>query len=235
MCSITLSQFSQIMSLPELTDNIEYSLTERVFHSLRQGILSLAIKPREYLVIGDIAREYGVSRTPVREALIMLEREGWLENDGRRGAKVKVPSADAILEVIEMQAALECYVVRRAAPLLNRDDYDALEHLLNQAEVVIANHELEQAQLLGESFHQYLADKLKNRRLRAQIEQLQEHVDRIRPLIWHHAIVPVEISAEQHREIFNALKMGNTVQAEDLMFHHTTWFEQELAAVLKEL
>ncbi len=186
-------------------------------------------------MIGDIAREYGVSRTPVREALIMLEREGWLENDGRRGAKVKVPSADSILEVIEVQAALESYVVRRAASLLNSEDFDAMKELLDQAEKAIANNELEQARLLGESFHQYLANKLKNRRLRAQIEQLQEHVDRIRPLIWHHAIVPVEISAKQHLEIFNALKVGDAVKAEDLMFHHTTWFEQKLAAILKEL
>jgi DNA-binding GntR family transcriptional regulator len=223
------------MVLPDLLDNEDQSLTERVFYTLRQGILSLNIKPREYLVIGDIAREYGVSRTPVREALIMLEREGWVEHDGRRGAKVKVPSADVILEVIEVQAALESYVVRRAAPLLKEKDYEAIEQLLTEAETAIAQHNLEQAHSLGELFHRYLANQVGNRKLSNQIQQLQEHVDRIRPLIWHQAIVPVEISAQQHRQIFAALRTGDVAKAEELMFHHTTWFEKELAAILKEL
>ena len=67
------------MMLPALIANDAYSLTEQVFHTLKQGILSLQIKPREYLIIGDIAESYGLSRTPVREALIMLEREGWVK------------------------------------------------------------------------------------------------------------------------------------------------------------
>ena len=60
------------MPLPPLPVNEEYSLTEKVFEALKKGILSLELKPREYLVIGDVAKEYDLSRTPVREAIIML-------------------------------------------------------------------------------------------------------------------------------------------------------------------
>ncbi|MBD3885388.1 GntR family transcriptional regulator [Phormidium tenue FACHB-886] len=223
------------MPFPELIDNEEYSLTERVFNTLKQGILSLEIKPRDYLVIGDIAKEYGVSRTPVREALIMLEREGWVESDGRRGAKVTVPSAKVILEVIEVQAALEGYVVRRATPLLKDTDFQAMEALLIQADQAIANQEDDQARELGDAFHTYLFDIVGNRKLKAQIQQLQEHTDRIRPIIWHHAIVPVETSAQQHWDILQALKQRDVAKAEDLMFYHTIWYEKELASVLKNL
>ena len=110
------------MNLPALIESKAASLTERVFDTLKQGILSLHIKPREYLVIGDIAKEYSVSRTPVREALIKLEQEGWLESDGRRGARVTVPSAEVILEAIEVQSVLEGYMVRRATALVTDED-----------------------------------------------------------------------------------------------------------------
>ena len=109
------------MSLPPLPKNESFTLTERVFQALKQGILSLAIKPREYLIIGNVAKAYGISRTPVREALIMLEREGWVENDGRRGARVTAPSATAILELVEIQGVLEGYITRRATEILSDD------------------------------------------------------------------------------------------------------------------
>lgn len=223
------------MPLPNLIDNQAYSLTEKVYNTLKQGILSLEIKPRDYLVIGDIARQYDVSRTPVREALIMLEREGWVENDGRRGAKVTVPSAQVILEVIEVQAALEGYVVRRAVPLLTEEDYQAMEALLSQADQAIAQQQSNHARALGDAFHAFLWDKVGNRKLKAQIQQMQEHTDRIRPIIWHHAIVPLETSAQQHREILQALRHRDALEAEDLMFYHTVWYEKELANVLRDL
>ena len=122
------------MNLPALIESKAASLTERVFDTLKQGILSLHIKPREYLVIGDIAKEYSVSRTPVREALIKLEQEGWLESDGRRGARVTVPSAEVILEAIEVQSVLEGYMVRRATALVTDEDIQQLSAILDQAD-----------------------------------------------------------------------------------------------------
>jgi len=222
------------MLLPELVSNEEYSLTERVFHSLKKGILSLQIKPKDYLIIGDIAKEYGVSRTPVREALILLEREGWLESDGRRGVRVTVPSSAIILETIELQAALEGYLVRRVTPLLNDADIAALEEILIQADEAISNMEEEKGRNIGANFHIYLAQKHGNKKIREQIEKLEEHVERIRPLIWSNAIVPIKTSASQHWQILQAMKEGDAIRAEELMIHHTMWYEKKLADVLHD-
>ncbi|MEO0538742.1 MAG: GntR family transcriptional regulator [Cyanobacteria bacterium P01_A01_bin.123] len=222
------------MNLPALIENKASSLSERVFDTLKQGIMSLHIKPREYLVIGDIAKEYSVSRTPVREALIRLEQEGWLESDGRRGARVTVPSADVILEAIEVQSALEGYVVRRATALVTDADIQQLTTILDQADQEIIAGNLEDAYQIGDRFHQYLADKVGNRKLKAEISQLQEHIDRVRALIWKHAIIPVEISAQQHRAILSAIQDCNATKAEELMIYHTVWYEKKLASVLEQ-
>lgn len=221
------------MSLPLLPENGEYTLTEKVFEALKKGILSLEIKPREYLVIGDVAKEYHISRTPVREAMIMLEKEGWVENDGRRGAKVTVPSAKTILELIEIQGVLEGYIARRAAELFSEADIQSAEAILNEAEEAIQVGDHQYGRLLGEKFHAFLAEKVANQRLQTTIEQLEEHVRRVRPLIWHQGEAPIEQSAEHHRKILNAIKEGNAVQAEKLMFHHTVWFEEELTVTLR--
>jgi DNA-binding GntR family transcriptional regulator len=222
------------MPLPSLIENSNYSLTERVFHTLKQGILSMQIKPKDYLIIGDIAKEYGVSRTPVREALILLEREGWLESDGRRGVRVTVPSSDVILDVLEVQAALEGYIVRRITPLLESQDFDQLEQILIQADKAIQSMNEEAGREWGAKFHLYLADKLGNKRLKAEIKTLEEHVARVGSLIWQHAIAPIQTAASQHWQILEAMKGGDAIKAEELMVHHTMWYEKKLAKILHD-
>ena len=223
------------MSLPPVPEGDEYSLTEKVFEALKGGILSLEIKPREYLVIGDVAKHYGISRTPVREALIMLEREGWVEQDGRRGARVTAPSVRTILELIEIQGVLEGYVARRATQVLSANDIAQAEAILDDAEAAMRAGKPKKSRLMGVNFHALLAEKVGNQRLRTTIEQIEEHVRRVRPLIWHQGDAPIEESTQHHRQILNAIKERNAAKADELMFHHTVWFEEELATALQHV
>ena len=223
------------MSFPPLPENTAYTLTEKVFEALKEGILSLAIKPREYLVIGDVASHYGISRTPVREALIKLEQEGWVKNDGRRGAQVTIPSVQTILELIEIQGVLEGYVVRRAVDRMTDEDIERAEAMLDRADQAIAAGHDQQARELGVEFHHFLAEKLGNQRLQKMVEQIEEHVDRVRPLIWRHGAAPVKLSAQHHRAILEAIKTKDAHKAEEMMFHHTVWYEEELTATLQQV
>ncbi|MEO1134747.1 MAG: FCD domain-containing protein, partial [Cyanobacteria bacterium J06639_1] len=117
--------------------------------------------------------------------------------------------------------------------VLEEADFQALESLLKSADRAIANGEQILGRSLGEEFHRYLANKVGNQRLRSHIEQMQEHVDRVRPLIWQKGLAPIERSAQQHWQIFHALKRGDAHKAEALMTEHTIWFEAELAAALQ--
>ncbi len=223
------------MALPPLLEIEGYTLTEKVYETLKKGILSLKIKPREYLVIGDVAKEYGISRTPVREALIMLERDGWVESDGRRGARVTAPSVQAIMELIEIQGVLEGYVARRAAEQFSEADLQYAQAVLDEADQALQAGDHPRSRQLGVKFHNLLAEKVGNQRLRATIEQLEEHVRRIRPLIWHKGEAPIEQSAQHHRAVLEAIQSRDGLKAEKLMFHHTVWFEEELAATLQRV
>ena len=223
------------MNLSPLINQEGLSLTEKVYLSLKQDILSMDIKPGEYLIIGDIAKYYKLSRTPVREAIIMLENEGWVIQDKRRGAKVVAPSAKSIMDMLELQMVLEGYVAYRAAELITDDDVLHLEKLLNTSEKYFSQGDYEQSRTVGDSFHKYIAKLLGNNRIQATIEQIQAHVDRVRPLIWHAGVAPLEESTKQHREILNAIKERDPIKAQKLMQRHTIWFEEILEPTLRNL
>ena len=216
------------MFLPPLSDEENLSLTKQIYYGLKQAILSSQIKPREYLVIGDIANYYGISRTPVREAIIMLEREGWVIQDARRGAKVIVPSSKDIIEVLEMQMILEGFVARKAAEKMGEEDIAEADRILQESENALEAGDEERCRQLGAKFHNYISQFVENKQIIHTITKLQDQVDRVRFLVFHEGKAPVKTSAQQHRSILNAIKERNSVKAEELMFHHITWFEKLL-------
>jgi DNA-binding GntR family transcriptional regulator len=102
-------------------------LERRVYERLRDEIVSGDLRPGEQLVEARIATELGVSKTPVREALIRLQRDGLVEIEPYRGARVLEPSADDVREILELRALIECEIARDLARRRPQDVIDALE------------------------------------------------------------------------------------------------------------
>ena len=102
-------------------------LERRVYERLRDKIVAGALRPGEQLVEARIAAELGVSKTPVREALIRLQRDGLVEIEPYRGARVLEPSADDVREILELRALLECRIARDLAVRRPSDVVEALE------------------------------------------------------------------------------------------------------------
>jgi DNA-binding GntR family transcriptional regulator len=90
-------------------------LERRVYERLRDEIVAGTLQPGEQLVEAKIASDLGVSKTPVREALIRLERDGLVEIEPYRGARVLEPSAEDIREILELRRLIECQIARDLA------------------------------------------------------------------------------------------------------------------------
>jgi DNA-binding GntR family transcriptional regulator len=90
-------------------------LERRVYERLRDEIVSGALQPGEQLVEARIAEELGVSKTPVREALIRLQRDGLVAIEPYRGARVIEPSPEDAREILELRLLLECQIARDLA------------------------------------------------------------------------------------------------------------------------
>ncbi|MFI6574166.1 GntR family transcriptional regulator [Nocardiopsis sp. NPDC050513] len=100
-------------------------LTETVYARIREAIVTSRIAPGEQVTEAKLAERLGVSKTPVREALVRLAHVGFVEPEGRRGLRVPVPSAESIRSAYEVRAALETQTARLAAQ--RRTDDEAAE------------------------------------------------------------------------------------------------------------
>src|SRR5688572_21943948 len=97
-----------------LTRNASIAATELI----RQAIIDGRLNPGQRLKEEELARELGISRTPVREALLMLQAEGLIDAAPNRGATVRSHSAEDLDDLYKLRAVLEGYATRRAATRL---------------------------------------------------------------------------------------------------------------------
>ena len=94
---------------------------------IREAIIDGRLAPGQRLKEEELARELGISRTPVREALVILEGEGLVESVPKRGASVRAYAADDLDDMYQLRALLEGYAARRAATRISAEDVGRLE------------------------------------------------------------------------------------------------------------
>ena len=110
------------------------SLARRAYLALRKAIRDRVIAPDTLYSELQLAASLNISRTPVREALIELSREGIIEVVPQRGFRVRPISAEEEREVFDLRAAIECYVVRRLAESASEKDVAKLNAILDRQE-----------------------------------------------------------------------------------------------------
>ncbi len=103
-----------------LVQNASVAATELI----RQAILDGRLEPGSRLKEEELARELGISRTPVREALLMLQAEGLIETTPNRGAVVRTHDADDLIDLYQLRALLEGYAARQAATRVSGHELD---------------------------------------------------------------------------------------------------------------
>ena len=167
-----------------------------------------------------VAERLGISRTPVREALLRLHAEHFLERHPEGGYRVANPSVQAMRELYEIRRALEFLALQRA-PGQGGHDKTALTELRAEWESIDSDAaELDpEFVLLDEDFHARLAEAAGNRQLVTELRQLSE---RIRPVRTHDFVTPGRIAntIEQHLAIVKTVIVGDLDQARQLLGAH---------------
>ena len=192
---------------------------DRVYRHVKQGVLERRYEGGVLLTEGEVAEAVGVSRTPVREALLRLETEGLLKLYPKKGALVLPVSAQEIADVIETRLLVEEFTVRRAVPappaLLER-----LAALLAEQRRQAAAGDIAAAMTADRSFHaeivrhagnailSRLYDQLRDRQLRMGVALLHAHPDRM------------DRTLDEHAEILGALRAGDAEAAASAVRGH---------------
>jgi DNA-binding GntR family transcriptional regulator len=203
------------------------SLYERVYKSIKDAILSLKLRPGSPLVEDELARQLGTSKTPVRDALLALERDGLVVKVPYKGTHVAELTPADTIEIFELRSVLEGLAGRLATHAITATDLEEAERLLDAADAARMRGDLAEASALGEKFHRVIIRRAPNRRLGPILENLDSQMRRLR-LLSNRFAGRLEVSAREHRAILAALRSGDPAQVEQALRGH-------LESVLRDL
>ena len=168
-----------------------------------------------------IAERIGVSRTPVREAMLRLHAERFLERHLEGGFRVATPSSAVISELYEVRRALELFALRRCADGVDTYDRTVLEGLRHDWSTIDTDVDIPDPEfvLLDEEFHGNLAEAAGNHELAEDLRRVNE---RIRPVRSHDFVTPgrIAMTIEEHLDILDAVMDGLEGKAAMLLERH---------------
>jgi len=191
------------------------SIVEHVLQHLRDGIIEGRFPSRSKLLPNQIAASCGTSFIPVREALRVLEAEGFVKFVHNRGAFVTSLSIEDLENIYEFRIDLECEAVRRATPFTS-DDNAYLADLLTYSTTANKQNDKLSQLALNRDFHFFIYERANSPRRLKVINELWLHSARYQRL----SIDYRGDADSQHREIAENLSSGNHVGAANALKNH---------------
>jgi DNA-binding GntR family transcriptional regulator len=199
---------------------------------IRAAILDGRLPPGQRLKEEELARELGISRTPVREALLVLQTEGLVDAAPNRGAVVRAHDGDDLEDLYQLRALLEGYGARRAAANISEKSVADLWVSCDRFDSLI---EGDVQELVKENmfFHNTILDAARSRRVAELIRKVIELPLVYRSYIWY-SVDQRRISAHYHRQITKALEAHDGERAELVMKEHVFEARDVLVAQVRE-
>ncbi len=199
---------------------IESSLISiKVYEIIREAIISGKFPPGMKLTVDDLSKELKVSRTPVKEALVRLEREGLVENIPRRGMYVARISIEDALEIYELREILEGLAARKTAENINEENLKLLKEIVKKSENYVKEGDFKNYSNLDEEFHKIIWNISKNKKLFKILENIRSV---IRLLMTSSVNIPgrAQSSLLEHKKILSAFEKRDSDLAENYMREH---------------
>lgn len=184
-----------------------------VYDELRSQIVDGSLSPGTHLVEGPLAKSFGVSRTPIREALSQLVYDGLLERH-ERGMRVRVLKAEDILEIYEVRIALERAAARAAAERRTELDLGRLGHTLAEMQGLDADA-IDLRPKLAHAFHFAIWRASHNTTLVETLESVHLRVMGLSSTTLHHP-QRWKVFYDECVELFDAIRTRDVVQAGDV-------------------
>jgi DNA-binding GntR family transcriptional regulator len=217
-----------------VTATAKSSRVESAYDRLKDEIRSNRMPPGFQAPEPEIALHLGMSRTPVREALIRLEAEGLVELIPRRGARVLPIRSEDMREIYEILTALEPDAAARlAARKPSMEELAPLEKATRAMEVALEQQDLDAWVVADDNFHVALLELQDNRRLKGFVTALYDQAHRARMITVRLRDLPQK-STEEHREILEHLLRGDARATRRVFKEHRRRAAEELIGVLEK-
>ena len=190
-----------------------------VYEQLREAILHGRMAPGLVVSQVQLAKQLGVSRTPLREAVRMLQREGLVEGEANRMVRVAPLSMEDVEELYAVRIANEALGIRLTAPSMTAEDDAFLESCLRDMAHYAAAGDIDMWEQRHRGFHAHLV-RGGGRRLCKLLAELSDHAERYRRLYFTSQPRAVSVGASEHEAIVNACHDRDAARAAAELARH---------------
>jgi len=212
------------------------SLVDEAYQALRAAIRDNVFPPGHQAAEPEIARQLGMSRTPVHEAIIRLQEEGLVQVLPRRGILICPISAEDIREIYDVLIAVEgmaAALLAGSSREIARSAAEALERETAEMEQALEREKLLDWAAADERFHQLLTERCGNRRLARVAATVRDQSHRARLFTLRLRPLPTA-SAAEHRRITDAVRIGDVAEAETAARAHRVRARDALLPLLAQ-
>jgi DNA-binding GntR family transcriptional regulator len=194
------------------------SLRQIVYDALTRLIIAGSLRPGQHLAEPELARQFGVSRQPVREALHLLQADGWVDLRPTQGAFVHQPTDDEVDQLLSTRSLLETETARLAAKAATPEHIQRLRELLDEGNEALRRQDIEHIVTLNSALHAVVTAASGNKVLADLIALID------RRMRWYYTPIAGSRAAEswhEHAELVDAVAAGNPQRAAAVMRRHT--------------
>ncbi|MDA8358332.1 MAG: GntR family transcriptional regulator [Actinomycetota bacterium] len=196
-----------------------------VAEELERAILNGELRPGEPLVERVLAANFGISKTPVREALKVLSHRGFVEAAPYRAIRVRLISSEEAHEIYQVRSLIEPEAVRLAVPFHDEDSLDRAAAALSYADA--ARSDLAARASANRRFHRALYEPCPNHLLSSLADRIQGQVALISVTAWMTTSTWVD-EAEEHLAILSALRSPDRELSSRLLKDHIEKFTKNI-------
>ena len=199
-------------------DIMKTTITEQVVQLIRQAIIDNELTSGNRITETDLAETFAVSRTPIREALKILEAQGLLARINRQ-LVIAERSLRNMRETFQTRIALETYAVRLAANKITAKELKYLERRCDKFDNLFDQKDWDTVQKLGNDFHNAIAEYSRNRQIIKYLHNINEQINGYRMQL--HSVPNItKLEIVNHRAILAAIRAHDANLAQENMREH---------------
>lgn len=180
-------------------------LAEQVYNTIKSAVINGQIPSGERLKEVELSKKLGVSRTPIREALYKLKKEGLLTSVASGGVKVSQISEKEINKIFDLRILLENYATEKAVDNFTEKDIKKMEDIIIENELYVERNNYEKVVELSIQFHDVIINASNNEKLFEMLIGLRDHLELYRNISLS-SVDGVGDSLKAHKKIFENIK-----------------------------
>jgi GntR family transcriptional regulator, rspAB operon transcriptional repressor len=195
-------------------------LADRAYDALKSSLQSGKYPPGSFLSERQLARGLGMSKTPLKSALVRLEQEGFLRISPQQGIVVREPTVQEIVELFDLREAIETFVVQRVAGKLTPDQTAALRRNLREQAEASKSRSAGESTRLDTEFHAMICGFLNNGEMSTALARMRDKLHRLILTNLTRRPERLATSYREHAAIAASLIRGRGARAADLVRRH---------------